>query len=212
MINIASRDELASQADDRSWREAVEQTFRQEIMESMVDLVDKCLQKNIKTVVVGDFNYPVKSDYDDFCAEMHGLGLNQRVSSPTRAANLLDLVFSGDGILSDVTVKNAIIASDHSTVLFSVNEAVAFAAAYKMETTRFDVQKLNLELFAALYDKTKNFIYAVIDINHRWHVLINLLTVLLLAACRTRRMTSVKEMKKVTARVLTSDSYTQPST
>ena len=49
-------------------------------------------------------------------------GLSQHVSKPTKADNILDLVFStNDGLVSNVNTDPEFSSSDHKTVSFNIN-------------------------------------------------------------------------------------------
>ena len=109
---------------------------------NMVDIVS-CLQTstavNYPSIIIGDFNLPhmdwnfitgpCDSLYDPFSNFIHDGGFTQFVSSPTRAANIFDIVLSNDlYLVSDCWTEcplgfNSSLSkpSDHCSVYFNLH-------------------------------------------------------------------------------------------
>ncbi len=125
----------------------------------LLALVCQC-QKTV--VIVGDLNLPQINWFhysalrnllcDTFLDFVSSAGLSQLVQSPTRHANLLDLVLTTDQLcVSGVEVVQCFGTSDHSAVQFSLLGSVEVAPSVTVE--QHDFQWMDIPLAKELLSK-----------------------------------------------------------
>ncbi len=136
-------------------------------------------QKQI--VLVGDFNLPMidwatysapnTQQCNSFLGFVNSAGLTQLVLSPTRHANLLDLVFASEELqVSGVNVVEGFGSSDHSAVQFSLLGSKEFQKT-AMSRQR-DFRHMDIPLAKALLSETnwKALLDSSLDVHVLWDI------------------------------------------